>query len=186
MVLQRDEVADVYNTPLLELVYQAASVHRMYNDPAMVRAGTGRVECSCTARGLQPAVALLECCCRCIEMVPRMFRTMLLHASVEGPPEAPLLSSLQVQRCTLLSIKTGGCPENCGYCSQSRWVLTDVLCGCCRSPAVWHNRLAVGAAQQPVSVWGGGYVRCVPQRRSCNAWLPSAPQPLEQGDGHQG
>jgi biotin synthase-like enzyme len=26
---------------------------------------------------------------------------------------------LQVQRCTLLSIKTGGCPENCGYCSQS-------------------------------------------------------------------
>ena len=27
----------------------------------------------------------------------------------------------QVQRCTLLSIKTGGCPENCGYCSQSRW-----------------------------------------------------------------
>lgn len=29
-------------------------------------------------------------------------------------PPAP-----QVQRCTLLSIKTGGCPENCGYCSQS-------------------------------------------------------------------
>ena len=25
----------------------------------------------------------------------------------------------QVQRCTLLSIKTGGCPENCSYCSQS-------------------------------------------------------------------
>jgi biotin synthase len=24
-----------------------------------------------------------------------------------------------VQRCTLLSIKTGGCPENCNYCSQS-------------------------------------------------------------------
>jgi biotin synthase len=24
-----------------------------------------------------------------------------------------------VQRCFLLSIKTGGCPENCGYCSQS-------------------------------------------------------------------
>jgi biotin synthase len=26
---------------------------------------------------------------------------------------------VQVQRCTLLSIKTGGCPENCNYCSQS-------------------------------------------------------------------
>ena len=26
---------------------------------------------------------------------------------------------MQVQRCTLLSIKTGGCPETCTYCSQS-------------------------------------------------------------------
>ncbi|QQV79053.1 biotin synthase BioB [Sphingomonas aliaeris] len=26
----------------------------------------------------------------------------------------------QVQLCTLLSIKTGGCPEDCGYCSQSK------------------------------------------------------------------
>lgn len=49
----------MYDTPLLDLVFKAASVHRMYNDPQMV------------------------------------------------------------QRCTLLSIKTGGCPENCNYCSQS-------------------------------------------------------------------
>lgn len=55
----REEVAEVYSTPLLELVFQAAQVHRMYNDPSMV------------------------------------------------------------QRCTLLSIKTGGCPETCSYCSQS-------------------------------------------------------------------
>ena len=26
---------------------------------------------------------------------------------------------VQVQRCTLLSIKTGGCPETCNYCAQS-------------------------------------------------------------------
>ena len=26
---------------------------------------------------------------------------------------------MQVQRCTLLSIKTGGCPETCTYCAQS-------------------------------------------------------------------
>jgi hypothetical protein len=32
----REEVAAVYNTPLLDLVYKAASVHRMYNDPQMV------------------------------------------------------------------------------------------------------------------------------------------------------
>src|SRR5882762_1726321 len=25
----------------------------------------------------------------------------------------------EVQRCTLLSIKTGGCSEDCSYCSQS-------------------------------------------------------------------
>lgn len=33
----REEVAEVYHTPLLDLVYKAASVHRMYNDPQMVR-----------------------------------------------------------------------------------------------------------------------------------------------------
>mmetsp|Transcript_34794 Transcript_34794/g.88137 ORF Transcript_34794/g.88137 Transcript_34794/m.88137 type:complete len:442 (-) Transcript_34794:417-1742(-) len=55
----RDEITAVYETPLLDLVYHAAKVHRMYNDPQMV------------------------------------------------------------QRCTLLSIKTGGCPETCNYCSQS-------------------------------------------------------------------
>jgi biotin synthase len=31
-----------------------------------------------------------------------------------------------VQRCALLSIKTGGCPEDCGYCSQSAWFQTPV------------------------------------------------------------
>jgi biotin synthase len=54
-----DEVAALYNYPLLELIYQAASVHRQHND-------TG-----------------------------------------------------EVQVCTLLSIKTGGCPEDCAYCPQA-------------------------------------------------------------------
>lgn len=31
-----------------------------------------------------------------------------------------------VQRCALLSIKTGGCPEDCGYCSQSAHHQTNV------------------------------------------------------------
>jgi biotin synthase len=31
-----------------------------------------------------------------------------------------------VQRCTLLSIKTGGCPEDCGYCPQSAHYSTGV------------------------------------------------------------
>src|SRR5947207_796337 len=31
-----------------------------------------------------------------------------------------------IQRCALLSIKTGGCPEDCGYCSQSAHYQTAV------------------------------------------------------------
>src|SRR5262249_43597862 len=31
-----------------------------------------------------------------------------------------------IQRCALLSIKTGGCPEDCGYCSQSAHFETPV------------------------------------------------------------
>jgi biotin synthase len=31
-----------------------------------------------------------------------------------------------IQRCVLLSIKTGGCPEDCGYCSQSAHYKTPV------------------------------------------------------------
>lgn len=30
-------MAEVYNTPFLDLVHNAAVVHRMYNDPRMVR-----------------------------------------------------------------------------------------------------------------------------------------------------
>jgi biotin synthase len=32
----------------------------------------------------------------------------------------------EVQLCTLLSIKTGGCPEDCGYCSQSAYAKTGL------------------------------------------------------------
>ena len=31
-----------------------------------------------------------------------------------------------MQRCTLLSIKTGGCPETCTYCAQSTSWSKDV------------------------------------------------------------
>lgn len=40
-----------------------------------------------------------------------LFRAASVHRA-NHPPE-------QVQLCTLLSIKTGGCSEDCGYCSQS-------------------------------------------------------------------
>ncbi|MBA3864637.1 MAG: biotin synthase BioB, partial [Erythrobacter sp.] len=40
-----------------------------------------------------------------------LFQAATVHREFHPPT--------QVQLCTLLSIKTGGCPEDCGYCSQS-------------------------------------------------------------------
>lgn len=62
----RQEIVDLYNTPLLDLVYQAATVHRENNNPN------------------------------------------------------------EVQISTLLSVKTGGCSEDCGYCPQSARYSTGV------------------------------------------------------------
>jgi biotin synthase len=62
----REQIATIYNTPLLELVYQAATMHRKYQDTA------------------------------------------------------------EVQICTLLSVKTGGCSEDCAYCPQAARYNTGV------------------------------------------------------------
>ncbi len=32
----------------------------------------------------------------------------------------------EIQKCSLLSVKTGGCPENCSYCPQSAHYKTDI------------------------------------------------------------
>jgi hypothetical protein len=37
----RDEVAEVFNTPLLDLMFAAASVHRQNHDPRQVRPSLG-------------------------------------------------------------------------------------------------------------------------------------------------
>lgn len=62
----KEEILAVYNKPLMELLYDAATVHRKYHDPNTV------------------------------------------------------------QVSTLLSIKTGGCPEDCGYCPQAARYHTDI------------------------------------------------------------
>ncbi len=62
----KEEIQEIYELPLLELVYRAATVHREYNNTA------------------------------------------------------------EVQVCTLLSVKTGGCPEDCAYCPQAARYHTDV------------------------------------------------------------
>jgi biotin synthase len=47
-----------------------------------------------------------------------VFRAQTLHRRFHDPDT--------VQRCTLLSIKTGGCPEDCAYCPQSARYATGV------------------------------------------------------------
>ena len=60
------EIQEIYDLPMLELVYRAATVHRLYNQTA------------------------------------------------------------EVQVCTLLSVKTGGCTEDCAYCPQAARYHTNV------------------------------------------------------------
>ena len=62
----KEEILEIYNRPLIDLIYEAATVHRQHHDPT------------------------------------------------------------DVQVSTLLSIKTGGCSEDCGYCSQSARYQTKV------------------------------------------------------------
>ncbi len=63
----------------------------------------------------------------------------------------------EVQLCTLLSIKTGGCPEDCGYCSQSAFADTGlkaeklmdvdaVLASAAEAKAAGSQRFCMGAA----------------------------------------
>jgi biotin synthase len=61
-----EEIETLYNRPLLDLVFDAATVHRQFHD------------------------------------------------------------SSDIQKCSLVSIKTGACPEDCSYCSQSSRYNTDL------------------------------------------------------------
>ncbi len=67
----------------------------------------------------------------------------------------------EVQLCTLLSVKTGGCPEDCAYCPQSSHHTTDVgpakmldvddvLAAARRAKATGSTRFCMGAAWREV------------------------------------
>lgn len=71
----------------------------------------------------------------------------------------------EVQQCTLLSIKTGGCPEDCKYCSQSSKYETDVsaeklmqnddvLVAARKAKEAGSTRFCMGAAWRGVSQVG--------------------------------
>jgi biotin synthase len=78
-----------------------------------------------------------------------MFRAQSVHRAHFDPTE--------VQISTLLSIKTGGCPEDCGYCSQSAkyetgvkasklMALEQVLADAAKAKAAGASRFCMGAA----------------------------------------
>ena len=78
-----------------------------------------------------------------------MFRAQSVHRAHHATGE--------VQLCTLLSIKTGGCPEDCGYCSQSASAnsglkaeklmdLDAVLASPAEAKAAGSQRFCMGAA----------------------------------------
>lgn len=95
------EIIDIYNRPLMDLLYEAATVHRQYHDPNTV------------------------------------------------------------QVSTLLSVKTGGCSEDCCYCSQSAryhteveiepmMSLSQVKAQALRAKASGSSRVCMGAAWRNV------------------------------------
>lgn len=97
----RAEIAEIYNSPVLDLMYRAATVHRQHHDPQ------------------------------------------------------------EVQVCTLLSVKTGGCPEDCAYCPQAARYHTavkvhklmevnEVLTAAQRAKDTGSTRFCMGAAWREV------------------------------------
>jgi biotin synthase len=78
-----------------------------------------------------------------------LFRAQTVHREHHTPDA--------VQLCTLLSIKTGGCPEDCGYCGQSArhekkmpaeplMEEADVLAAAASARAAGATRFCMGAA----------------------------------------
>ena len=83
-----------------------------------------------------------------LPLMDLLFRAQQVHRENFNPNE--------VQRSTLISIKTGGCPEDCNYCSQSaRYKATerealmqveDVLAAAREAKAKGASRFCMGAA----------------------------------------
>jgi biotin synthase len=97
----KEQILEIYSKPMMELLYEAATVHRQYHNPN------------------------------------------------------------EVQVSTLLSIKTGGCPEDCGYCPQAARYHTDlegndlmtvphVKAQALRAKASGSSRVCMGAAWRNV------------------------------------
>jgi biotin synthase len=88
-----------------------------------------------------------------LPLLDLVYRAQTVHRATFGEPE--------VQLCSLLSIKTGGCPEDCAYCPQSARYQTgvkaerlmetgDVLDAARKARAAGATRFCMGAAWREV------------------------------------
>jgi len=88
-----------------------------------------------------------------LPLLELVYRAQSVHRATFGEPK--------VQLCSLLSIKTGGCPEDCAYCPQSARYATgvkaerlmetgDVLEAARRARAAGATRFCMGAAWREV------------------------------------
>ena len=88
-----------------------------------------------------------------LPLLELVYRAQTVHRATFGDPK--------VQLCSLLSIKTGGCPEDCAYCPQSARYQTgvraerlmetdDVLESARRARAAGATRFCMGAAWREV------------------------------------
>ena len=88
-----------------------------------------------------------------LPLLELVYRAQTVHRATFGDPK--------VQLCSLLSIKTGGCPEDCAYCPQAARYHTgvqaerlmetgDVLDAARRARAAGATRFCLGAAWREV------------------------------------
>jgi len=84
------------------------NAHLRPNDPLIIDPAQPRHDWT-----LEEVQALFE-----LPFAELVFRAAAVHRAWFDPAE--------VQLSQLLSVKTGGCPENCGYCSQSQHFKTGV------------------------------------------------------------
>ena len=88
-----------------------------------------------------------------LPLLDLVYRAQTVHRATFGEPE--------VQLCSLLSIKTGGCPEDCAYCPQAARYHTgvkaerlmetgDVLEAARQARAAGATRFCMGAAWREV------------------------------------
>ena len=82
-----------------------------------------------------------------------MYEAATVHRAYHDPQE--------VQVCTLLSVKTGGCPEDCSYCPQAAryhtevrveklWEVSEVLQKAVEAKEAGSTRFCMGAAWREV------------------------------------